>query len=191
MMRKGFPVPSTSWVASILANSPLALVFCGSALFLLGASRGIPSWSIVVADLPWRIAVAGLGIALIISGAVVGSLARKARRPPLPAHDFEIPAPLRALLALPFLSRRGKLTETQRALLECIEQETKNRAAISQQELDDRFSRNFEVYWRMETLCYLGFCEKEVTGRQGAYDVHSYRLSPEYRRALRNEKPPE
>ena len=148
------PSSSGSWVASILANSPLALVICGSALFITAATGGVLPLSIVLSELPWRIAVAVLGVGLIVSGAVVGYLARRTSfRQAHAPQEHVVPLPLAQCLRLPFVARRAELTKTQRELLDYVEQETRKRASISQQELEGRFP--FEVYWRLETLCLL------------------------------------
>lgn len=102
--------------------------------------------------------------------------------PPAPKKPI-VPEYLLTKLNLDFAARKGGLTPTQKELLDYLEQESKKRASIPQKDFE-LVRITASAYWRLETLCYLGFMEKEVTGDRGGKQTFNYRLSPEYSRFI-------
>jgi hypothetical protein len=170
-------------IEKVLRNFPAALVLGGVILFLAAANHGIPQLSLQIQELGWRFAVAVLGVSLTLCGIVIGVRARRDAKPLADRSSFELalPEPIRRQYALSFLARKDKLVVSQRVLLDYLEAESKRRGAVRQEEMEDRFGDKYPgVYWRLETLIFLGFIEKEVANHRDAIPVYIYRLSPGY-----------
>jgi TIR domain len=100
--------------------------------------------------------------------------------PPVPA--LILPAYVATEVALNWPTRRLRLPDSQREILEYLEAESRRRDSLPQQDLEERFGvRVKSIYWRMEVLCCFGFTEKAVTSFRGATPTFNYRLSDEYR----------
>jgi TIR domain len=106
--------------------------------------------------------------------------------PPAPA-EVHVPQYLQRALAQDFDEREEQLSRSQRALLEYLKAEylaaePKRRDGIPQSDFNEKFGAQFKsVYWRLESLCFLGFIDKEVTERMGEIPRYTYRLSAEYK----------
>jgi len=96
-------------------------------------------------------------------------------------------------LELDYSTRRNKLPDSQKDILKYIEVQSNRRASVPQKDFEAEFgSRVRSIYWRLESLCYLGFIEKEVTDFWGNTPRYNYRLSHEYEvwlSRLRGEQP--
>jgi hypothetical protein len=104
--------------------------------------------------------------------------------PPVP-REMSVPSYLAAEFLLDWPTRRQRLPESQRGILDYLESETRRRTSVPQQDLDARFGSNVKsIYWRLEVLCCLGFTEKEVTNFRGSTPTYNYRLSEQYRSSL-------
>lgn len=97
---------------------------------------------------------------------------------------LNIPEHIRDELSLSFLVKRDRLSQKQRELLYFIEKRTAAGENVSLEETEERFKQNVDcVYWRIETLMYLGFLEKVDTGeRVNNKRRFSYKLSNEYKK---------
>lgn len=92
-----------------------------------------------------------------------------------------IPDALAGELRLTWPARRERLTSTQKQLLDFITAESRRRRSIPQQVLESEFDGlRPSIYWRLETLCLLGFVEKEVTDFHGDMPRFNYRLTDDY-----------
>ena len=97
-----------------------------------------------------------------------------------------VPPYLADVLRLDWLTRRERLIDSHQAMLAYIESESSRRASVPQQDVESEFKARYgSVYWRLESLCYLGFIEKEVTNYRGRTPTYNYRLSPEYQSSLK------
>jgi hypothetical protein len=101
--------------------------------------------------------------------------------PPVPAEVY-VPQYLRTELEQDFRKRKERLSDGQREILEYLETESARRRNIPQHDLETEFSGRFRgIYWRLESLCSLGFIDKEVTDFKGNIPRYIYRLSDEYK----------
>jgi hypothetical protein len=104
--------------------------------------------------------------------------------PPAPGEVI-VPGYLAEELKLDWPTRRQRLPESQRDVLEYLESESSRRASVPQQDLETKFrSKLKSIYWRLEALCCLGFTEKEVTDFHDSTPRYNYRLSGEYSSSL-------
>jgi TIR domain len=101
--------------------------------------------------------------------------------PPVSA-EIRVPKYLRTELEQDFGVRKERLSESQREILDYLETQSVRRASIPQHDLDTEFGARFtSVYWRRESLCSLGFIDKEVTDYKGETPRYNYRLSDAYK----------
>ena len=101
------------------------------------------------------------------------------------ASKLVVPAYLADALQLEYPQRRERLTKSQRDILDYIASEATWRASVSQKDCEAQFKGAPDaIYWRLESLCYLGFLEKEVTNRVGTIPTYNYRLTKEYKASL-------
>jgi hypothetical protein len=101
--------------------------------------------------------------------------------PPVPA-EIRVPKYLRTELEQDFRVRKERLSGSQRELLDYLEAQSVRRASIPQHDLETEIGARFKsVYWRVESLCSLGFIDKEVTDFKGEIPSYNYRLSDEYK----------
>jgi hypothetical protein len=93
----------------------------------------------------------------------------------------EVPAELE----LSYDERKSRLPDSQKAILEYIEEESLRRASVPQDDFESRFGSQVKsIYWRLECLYLLGFVEKEVTNFKQTTPRYNYRLSSCYREWL-------
>jgi hypothetical protein len=100
---------------------------------------------------------------------------------PPAAPEMRVSDALAREFALAWPARRERLTSTQRQLLDFITAESRRRGSIPQHALESQFDGiRSSIYWRLETLCLLGFLEKEVTDFHRDMPRFNYRLSDDY-----------
>lgn len=108
---------------------------------------------------------------------------------------IKLPDSVREEIRQSFSVKKDNLAEDQRELLTHLEKQTKLQEEVAQSDLEKWFkdfnSRGKEecvhvVYWRLESLRYLGFVEKIDAGKKGWENTprFSYKLSLGYAREL-------
>ena len=124
---------------------------------------------------------AALGVTPYAAAAYQREVDRLCQLPPV-SGEVVVPGFLAAELILDWQSRRQRLPDSQKGILDFLETETRRRASVPQQDLEEKFAQK-SIYWRLEVLCCLGFTEKEVTNFRGGRPTYNYRLSDDYRRS--------
>jgi TIR domain len=93
----------------------------------------------------------------------------------------EVPAELE----LGYDERKSRLPDSQKAILQYLEEESLRRASVPQDDFESKFGSQVKsIYWRLECLYLLGFVEKEVTNFRQTTPIYNYRLSSRYREWL-------
>lgn len=96
-----------------------------------------------------------------------------------------IPEYLLKELEIDFSTRKDRIPGSQREILEYMENETKRRESIPQRDFEVKFGHKVKsVYWRLESLCYLGFISKEVTDHRDEKPTYNYKLTKEYKASI-------
>jgi TIR domain len=109
---------------------------------------------------------------------------------PRAPEEIRVPTYLRAELEQDFRERKERLPDSQKEILDYLEAQSLRRASIPQHDLDSEFGARFRsVYWRLESLCFLGFVDKEVTDFKGDTPRYNYRLSQDYKSWLARSRP--
>ena len=92
-----------------------------------------------------------------------------------------VPKCLEKELELDYSARRDNLPDSQKEILKYLEKQSNKRASMPQSDFEAEFrGRIKSVYWRLESLCHLGFVEKEVTDHNKGIPRYNYRLSGDY-----------
>ncbi len=101
------------------------------------------------------------------------------------SNQIIIPKYLEKYLKLDFDTRKNELTNSQKEILNWLEMELERRDAVPQRDFKNITFDNKVIasdYWRLESLCLLGFLSKEIIEYyQGKTPRYAYRLSEEYK----------